>query len=372
MQNNQNISYSLNKILSILEQEEKILVVVGKRSFIKNYFYEKLFLNFSNKIYLFQVKDAIPLFKTAKFIYRKIKNKNIKSIIAIGGGTVMDISKLVKLLYLSDTTNLDLLQNSLILKKNKKVQLIVNPTTAGSGAEATQFCVSYHYKKKSSISNPIILPNYVFYNPISLLSNSNNNKLSSGLDAFSQCIESLLSCNSSKESSVLALKGLKLILKNFDKYLKIGDIKSAKKMQYAAHLSGQAINISKTSAPHAFSYYLTSYYRIPHGFAVAIFLPYFFDLLIKNKELIFEIKVKNNLKKILKEMNIYSYKKSFFIDFYRNIGFYKIYLKLINNNYDISSFIKHINVERMNNFPLDINKYKAKDILKNIFRNNNI
>ena len=370
MLNNQNTTLSLYKILPLLKFEKKFLIIVGKSSYKNNLFYKELFHNFKPHIYLIKVKDYLPLFKTAKLISRKINSKNISYIIAIGGGTVIDIAKLVKLLYVSKTSNFHFLQKKLNTKNNKEVNLIVAPTTAGSGAEATQFCVSFYYRKKTSISHSIILPNYIYFNPISLLSNSKINKQSSGLDAFSQCIESLLSINSTRESSSFALKGLRLILKNFEKYIKNGDIKSAKYMQIAANLSGRAINISKTSAPHAFSYYLTSHHKIPHGIAVAIFLPYFFYLLVDNFKQIKDKKTKINLKKIIMEFSSYSNNKNFFQNFYHDIGFKQKYSSLLNDNYNLTDFDRYINIERLNNFPLNISKYGSRNILENIFSTN--
>ena len=69
--------------------------------------------------------------------------------------------------------------------------------------------------------------------------------------------------------------GLQLILDNFFPYFHKGsgfDVEAARAIQLAANYSGRAINLTKTTAPHAMSYGLTSHYGIAHGHAAALAL----------------------------------------------------------------------------------------------------
>jgi alcohol dehydrogenase class IV len=93
-----------------------------------------------------------------------------------------------------------------------------------------------------------------------------------GLDAFCQAVESTWAVGATDESIGYATAALELALANLESAVHRPDPEVRRAMCEAAHLSGKAINISKTTAPHAMSYWLTSHLGIPHGVAVALFL----------------------------------------------------------------------------------------------------
>ena len=93
------------------------------------------------------------------------------------------------------------------------------------------------------------------------------------LDAMCQAIESWWSINSTEESFRLSAMALQTIVDNYHDYLSVNNIDSAWNILQAANWTGQAINITQTTAPHAFSYKITSLYGLPHGHAVAVCMP---------------------------------------------------------------------------------------------------
>jgi alcohol dehydrogenase class IV len=93
---------------------------------------------------------------------------------------------------------------------------------------------------------------------------------STGLDALCQGIESLWSVLSTDESRMYAKEAVTLAIHNLEKVVNKPDKESRLNMAKAAHLSGKAVNISKTTAAHSISYPITSYFGIPHGHAVAL------------------------------------------------------------------------------------------------------
>ena len=97
-------------------------------------------------------------------------------------------------------------------------------------------------------------------------------KSSSGFDAISQAIESILSLKSNEKSIYFAKKSLKLSMNNYLNFLNKPNNTNTLNMCLAANFSGEAINISKTIAPHAVSYPFTSYFGISHGHAVSLTL----------------------------------------------------------------------------------------------------
>ena len=107
--------------------------------------------------------------------------------------------------------------------------------------------------------------------PELLISSSQKIKASAGFDAIAQSLESLVSKKSNSKSVIFASKSLQISIKSFDNYLSNPTLHNAGKMSIASHLAGKAINISKTTAPHAASYPFTSFFNISHGHAVSLF-----------------------------------------------------------------------------------------------------
>ena len=146
--------------------------------------------------------------------------------------------------------------------------ILAIPTTTGTGSEATQFAVVYHQNKKYSLSSPKLLPKHVLLVPSFTQAQPLVVGAASGFDALSQAVESYWSGHGTNKSDDAALKAITLATP----HLKLGliDFSSdvAADMQQAANLAGQAINQTRTTAPHALSYALTTDYGIDHGQAV--------------------------------------------------------------------------------------------------------
>ena len=106
------------------------------------------------------------------------------------------------------------------------------------------------------------------------VSSTNYQKSCNVLDAISQAIESSWAVGSTKESIEISFESLELSLKNYKKFINCDQANdSSQSMQRAANLAGKAINIAKTTAPHAWSYGFSTNYDIPHGHAVWLTLP---------------------------------------------------------------------------------------------------
>jgi len=254
----------------------KVLFVTSNKSFMKlniksliepiiNAYETNRFYGFDNNPKLIDVNRGVDILKKFK----------PDIIVSIGGGSVMDMGKLINILS-QNVDYKDLIRNNSSLKKSK-IPLIVIPTTSGTGSESTSFSVIYINNKKYSVSNKSMLPSYALID--ANLSNTMSNKLraSSAFDAFSQSIESYWSINSTKESKKISIQAIKLINNNIIRSFSF-DKKARMAMAKAANLSGQAINITKTTAPHALSYRISSKYGLQHGHAVALTLGKFFIL----------------------------------------------------------------------------------------------
>ncbi|MEM5583790.1 iron-containing alcohol dehydrogenase [Roseibium sp. AS2] len=187
-------------------------------------------------------------------------------IVAVGGGKVLDLAKLVSLW--AGTHQELLLHVRRAEDTTGKIPLLAVPTTFGSGAEATPFSVLYVGGSKKSVDVPRLLPEVAVLDHRFCQSASRNVKIAAGLDAVCQGIESLLSKRRCAESEQLAVRSLMLSCSALPGAID-GDDVAERRMVRAANLAGRAIAITRTTVPHALSYLLSSKYGVPHGLAVA-------------------------------------------------------------------------------------------------------
>jgi alcohol dehydrogenase class IV len=274
--------FSIKKILK-KNHVETVLVVTGKKSFTNSSAKEKLehILKEFKVIRFFEFEENPKINDVKKGI--KIFNDNkCQAIIAIGGGSVIDMAKLING-YNSYNSNIEKgIRNNEI--GNELKPFIAIPTTAGSGSESTHFAVVYVGNVKYSVSNEKLLPNYIYLIPEFTYTATGYLTAVTGLDAFAQAMESWWSINSTHESISFSSQALELIWDNLLIAIKENDPKAKAMMMQAANLAGKAINITKTTAPHALSYGFTTFCGLPHGHSVAIFLPNFIKLHIEATE----------------------------------------------------------------------------------------
>lgn len=191
------------------------------------------------------------------------------AIVAVGGGSTIDVAKCIKLYCRMDHEKNYLEQTP----TDSGIPLIAIPSTAGTGSESTRYAVIYYEGKKQSVTHDSIIPNYAILEPSLLKSLPLYQKKCTMLDALCQGIESLWSVNSTDESMVFSKIAIQMIMDHWHGYINQNDDEDARFIMMAANYAGQAINITQTTAPHAMSYKLTSMYGLPHGHAVALCLP---------------------------------------------------------------------------------------------------
>ncbi len=261
---------------------KKIFILCGNKSF-SNSGASDFFKNFDLKkeIKIYSKKSYIPILEELIIITNQIKKFNPDLILAIGGGTVIDYAKIANIL----DTNYDLprlITSYSYPYKKKFTKLAVIPTTAGSGAEVTSNAVIYIEGIKHSFESDTLIPDYFFLIPKFVEVAPFSIKASAGFDAIAQSLESLISKKSNDDSIKFATESLKLSLNYFQNYLENSNIENATQMSLAANLSGKAINISKTTAPHATSYPFSSLFSLGHGHAVSLFFENFFKFNFDN------------------------------------------------------------------------------------------
>ena len=359
------------KELLIEDSPKSIFLVTGNKSYEKSgakNFIENIldgfnfirFSDFSKNPKIEDVEKGINIFLENSCDY----------LVSVGGGSVLDMAKLINIGY--DKKNLkDLATNKTKISSFGK-KLIAIPTTSGSGSEATHFAVVYVGGEKFSVAHPIyMLPNVVVLNPSLTYSMDSYQTALSGIDAFAQAMESYWSVNSTEESKKYSKEALELIIEHLPLAVKYND-NSRDLMLQAANLAGKAINIAKTSGAHAISYILTSKFNIPHGQAVALTLPSWYDFNHNcNEDNINDSRGLNYLRNVMMDMdniidarpseNKPSSKVKMFI---KGIGLETSLSLFKVHPSNLDAIVDSINIERLKNNPAKASSIELNRILK--------
>jgi len=210
-----------------------------------------------------------PLYEAVKKGVDLFNAEKCQAIVAVGGGSTMDVAKCIKL-YCRMNPEINYLQQKYT---DSGVPLIAIPTTAGTGSESTRYAVIYYEGKKQSVTHESIIPSYAILDSRVLRTLPLYQKKCTMLDALCQGIESWWSVNSNEESKGYSKIAVTTIMKCLDDYIFRNDDDAAENIMMAANYAGRAICITQTTAAHAMSYKITSMYKLPHGHAVAVCLP---------------------------------------------------------------------------------------------------
>lgn len=209
-----------------------------------------------------------------------LQSSDATVIIACGGGSVIDMAKLVRFQYSYDG---DLTEGNFI-KRRDVLPLFAVPTTSGTGCETTPFAVCYKDNIKYSVEYDDMLPDCAVVYPPFTYGNPAYLTACTGFDALAQAIEAYWSKNATPQSDRYAENAMYVLWNNLPMAVNSPTELVRGRMAEAAYFAGKAIAITKTTAPHAFSYAFTTYCGIPHGHAVSLTFPYFFSLNMLEKE----------------------------------------------------------------------------------------
>lgn len=262
-----------------LEKYTTILLVAGNslsKLQIGKYF-EDVEARLGIKIVRFSNFAPNPLYESVVEGVELFHKRSCEAIIAVGGGSAMDVAKCIKLYANIDSTENYLKQSTV----PNDIDLLAVPTTAGTGSEATRYAVIYYNGEKQSVSDYSCIPGTVVFDTSALKTLPLYQKKVTMLDAFCHAIESFWSVNSNEESREYSAKAIRLVLRYMNAYLDNTD-DGNRGMLEAANLAGKAINITQTTAGHAMCYKLTSLYGIAHGHAAALCVSKLFPYMIGN------------------------------------------------------------------------------------------
>lgn len=258
----------------------KVLLITGARSFItslagKNLLEQLALQHYSIEKYFVEKEPTPDVVDTA------VKNYSVwrpDVVVAIGGGSALDAGKAIAAMlplgepvkpYLEGVGNRN--------HPGNKTPFIAVPTTAGTGSEATKNAVISETGDngyKCSLRHNNFVPDVSLIDPELTISCPPSVTAASGMDAFTQLLESYLSTSANCLTDAWALEGLKLVSRSLIKAYNDGsDIKSRTDMALAAYLSGVTLANAGLGLVHGFASSVGGFFDIPHGVICSTLMP---------------------------------------------------------------------------------------------------
>ena len=230
-----------------------------------------------------QVIDDVPPEPSDADVERILQERDLRGVdfvVGVGGGSVLDVAKLLSALAHAESPSLaELLAGT---KVTQRVKALMVPTTAGTGSEATPNAILAipARETKQGIISPVLLPDYVALAPELTVTMPHKIAASTGVDALCHLIECFTASIANPVADNYAMIGMKKLFENIELSLAEPDNLEAKlNMLWASYYGGACIAHAGTHLVHAMSYPLGGKYHIPHGVANAILLAPCFEWL---------------------------------------------------------------------------------------------
>ena len=261
---------------------EKLLFVVDENISSSNIF-TKMTTAFYKEGFLIKKIEAVkvseePTYDKVDQFTAKLKGLDSDAIIAVGGGSILDLAKGIGILLKNTGRAVEYRGRDRV--KNEGVPVICVPTTAGTGAEVTHTASLIDVKSKTKLGingryvSPlcgVLLPEFTFSCPEKVT-------ISSGLDAMLHAIEAVSARTANKITSMLGAKAFALLYNNFKKVLEESNNYDAREaMLVGSYYAGIAMMNAGGGPASGISYPLGVHYGINHGIAGGIFLPHVFE-----------------------------------------------------------------------------------------------
>ena len=227
------------------------------------------------KAFVCDIVSDEPDLTTIDCIVQLLNENKSEAVLAFGGGSILDSAKAVAMIARNGGSAKEYQMDgrAIILPT---LPLIMIPTTAGTGSETNKTAVlrnpENHLKK--SIHSPLMVATTVILDPTVTLALPANITAFTGIDALSHAIESYVSTNSNYYTQMHSIKAIELIGKSLTTAVNDGcNITARADMLYASYFAGCALNAGIGLA-HIIAQPVGGLYKVPHGEACSIYLPY--------------------------------------------------------------------------------------------------
>ncbi|HLT86030.1 MAG TPA: iron-containing alcohol dehydrogenase [Sphingobacterium sp.] len=218
-----------------------------------------------------------PSFSDVRQLLQKLMPFPADAVIGIGGGSVLDVAKLVAA-QLDNTQSLEEIVGNGMLKGRNKA-LICVPTTSGTGSEVSPNAILVDDEnQKKGIISPYLVPDNVYVDPLLTFGVPPAITAATGLDALTHCLEAYTNKFSQPFIDIYAYEGMRLIAANLEEAVHNGKNEEARyQVAMGSMLGGFCLGPVNTAAVHALSYPLGSMFHLAHGLSNALLLPYIME-----------------------------------------------------------------------------------------------
>lgn len=223
-----------------------------------------------------------PSFHDFEEIVSKVRAQ-VDLVVGVGGGSVLDLAKLVAALADKRETISSFVGNGNI--GNRSTPLICVPTTSGAGSESSPnaILIDNAENSKKGIIDSVLVPDGVYIDPLLIASLPPHVTAFTGLDALTHCIEAYANKFSHPVIDTYAMEGIRLISKNLGKVIANGgDLEARERVALGAYYGGMCLGPVNTAAVHALAYPLGTKYKISHGLSNALLLPFVLEFNLEN------------------------------------------------------------------------------------------
>jgi alcohol dehydrogenase len=199
----------------------------------------------------------------------------VDAVIGMGGGSVLDVAKVVAVAQGSGRSVRELLAAG--KPPGRVAALVCLPTTSGTGSEVSPNAILYDAEagEKRALIGPPLVPDAAFVDPVLTLSLPADATAATGIDALSHCIEAYTNRRAHPVIDLYALEGIRLIAGMLERAVRDGaDLEARTRLSLGSLYGGYCLGPVNTAAVHALSYPLGSRFRLPHGLSNALLLPH--------------------------------------------------------------------------------------------------
>ncbi len=203
------------------------------------------------------------------------RQENIEGVLGIGGGSAIDVAKLIAALTRGTQTVGEVFGINLLA--SRALPLVCLPTTAGTGAEVSPNAILLDEADalKKGVVSPHLVPDAAFIDPLLTLSVPPAVTAATGLDALTHCIEAFANKFAHPTVDIYALQGIRLIAAHLERAVRNGrDLEARAALALGSLYGGLCLGPVNTGAVHALSYPLGGKFHIAHGVANSLLLPH--------------------------------------------------------------------------------------------------
>jgi len=218
--------------------------------------------------------DREPTKELFEQILADAKNAKVEAVLGVGGGSPLDVAKLVAALVRGKQVVTEIFGINLL--HGRELFLVCLPTTAGTGSEVSPNAILLDEadQLKKGVISPHLVPDAAFIDPLLTLSVPAPVTAATGLDALTHCIEAYANKFAHPVVDIYALRGIRLISGNLLRAVRNGaDAEARANLALGSLYGGLGLGPVNTAAVHALAYPLGSRFHVAHGVSNAVLLP---------------------------------------------------------------------------------------------------